>query len=373
MLCVETPMTYGLFVSHSGCKPNHVKRFLDNVNSQLNGPASELSNAIAKIDDQHFVGCKHARTIHSALRTLRSLCAAELQRKVTDAEVLCVCLYCLCSSCDHSFKMELMFDTRNMSPYEPLGNQNKAAWLMLKAALSIDTKHAEEVVQIVSNTMSDLMGVLGVFSLIMQTEFGVALFKCKPTENTMPVASAVLSSSSMLKVLTKSLDKLGANRPQTYEPTPEVKDTWFLLGEHILNTTEMAAAVVCRRNTTTIAVLMVQTSDGFVCFARRLSYSGGRYCIWSKQCAKDLRDNLRSVLNTLDIELQVPSKPQIEQIQARKATKGWWSVRCVDDTSSSNMQVARKAKGSHNSCLLNADGVFTGLVAVSFVSFFENT
>ena len=374
MLCVESPvlLDYETLPTRCDCKPDDVKGFVDRVSAHLDEPANELGDAIAKINDQQFVGGKHARIIQRALATLRSLCASETGRNVTDAEVLCICLYCLCSSCDESFNMEFMFNTKKMSPYEPLGSQNKAAWLMLKAILSINDKHAVEVVRIVGNTMPDLMGVLGVFSLIMQTDFGVVLFKCRFGERAMPVASSVFSSSSMMKVLTKSLDKLGENRPQAYEPTSEAKDSWFTMGEHILNTTEMSAAVVCRRGTTVVAVLRFVTSRGFKCFARRMNYTGCKYCLWAKQCAKDLRDNLRSVLEKNNLELQVPTREKLEEIQAQRMTQQWWEVVGVDETSSSNMRVVREAMDNDDSCYLNTDGMFTGLVAASFVSFVES-
>ena len=374
MICMRHPRHFvGEFLPNRWFefKPDKVRSFVNDVSAHLSEPSSELAGCIARIDDRHFVGGKYDRVIQQSLQTLRSLCACWLGRKVSDPEVLSTCLCCLCSSCHHSFNTECMFNTKKMSPYEPMGDQNKAAWLMLKAALSIDIRYAAEVVCIVRTTMPDLMGVLGVFSLMMQTEFGVALFKCKVGELSMPVAQTVLSSPSMMKVLTNTLEKLGENRSQTYEPAHESKDPWLNLAKHILNTTEMAEAVICRRNMTTIAVLRIVTNEGFRCLARRMNYNGGVYFHWARQCSKDLTDELRSVLTRKNAEIKVLTGEELDAIQAQKSTDGWWSVTCMDDASSSNMQVARDAMKRQNSFILSANGVFTGLVAVSFVSFVE--
>ena len=374
MLCVQSTAVENADVAAQATflRPASVERFAHYVNDRLAEPAVCLAKAIARIDDKSFVGGKYNRIVDGALAKLRSWCASELGRTVSDAHILCLCVHCICLSNSRCLGLQSIFDTLEMSPYEPLGNQNKSVWLMMKAAMSIDVEHANDVVRIATDTMPEFMGVLGVLSLVMQTEFGVALFKFQTQCGKMPVANAVFSCPLALQMLMDSLFKLGMSRPQAYNEPDSLKDPWFLIEEHILKTTKMSEAVVCRRRTTVVAVLRVATSVGIRCFARRMKLNSENYCLWAKQCARDLRDDLKSSLMTKRIELSVASKKQLRELQKHRHTDAWWSIDCVDDTSSMNMQIVqKKTKNSEESRFLSACGVFTGLVAVSFVSFVE--
>lgn len=375
MLCVQMPTQPDTPVGtlHE-CMPSDVQEFVENVHSELADGAAELSGSIARCNGIHFVGNKYKRVIDSSLQSLRRICTSTANRMVWDSEVLFMCIYCLYTSKCRVFNMESMFNTDKMSPHEPLGHQNKVAWLMLKAAFSIDYIHARHVVELMTTLMPEILGVCGIFSLLIQTDFGVHLFKFSHNEKSMPIASAVFSSKAMISVLTKSLSKFAPDRLyEEYAVYSDYSDSWSLLEDHLLHTAGMAMAVVCRRKASPMVVLRLHTTRGLVCFSRRLKYGGGKYSVWTQQCAKDLTINVKMTIANHNTSLTVPCDEKFKEINMLKMLDDWWALPCLDNTSANNMRYVACARADHDSGFMCAEGCFRDFVSVAFVSFCEKT
>lgn len=364
MLCVQEPAA----ATHRG---SYATFFASSVASQLAIFAEDLPSCIARCGGRNFVGAKHARVVARALELLRKRCDEAANGPVDDVEVLCMCLERLLDS-SGAFNMESVFNTGVMSPHEPLGNQDRASWLLLKAVFSIDDALAGGAVRALARRLPGWLGLFGVFALLMQTPFGLAFLRWKPQEGNMPVAHAVFECEHTRRLLSKSLEKLERSRREECEqPVDQPADDWEVLRGHVLHTVEMAQAVVCRRRTTTVVLLRLHTQRGLVCFARRLRYNGGAYREWARQCADDLSRSSRRALEAASLELCTPRKEECERIREAALAEGLWDAQCVDDTSSSNAVAVRAAEANDLPCFLQVEGTFRDFVIVSFVSFVE--
>lgn len=410
MLCFDTPILDFLRLP-SDAEPSPItipERFATLLNFHLEKASQKIPSTVLRCNELCVTGRRHRELLSEALHVLRRTCKlVSGSNDMTDAAVFVFCMHCLFTSTVEWMTFDALMHSDRFSPHEPCGNQPMLTWLIVKAAYSIDPAHAQDACSMVLESLPERLGELGFLSVVMNTTFSLSFLKITRGDRA-PITDAFLSfqfSSSLtalrlIGMLTfdvaesgiaevfantktlchgcnalwalsrsKSLLEFSSSSVERYR-LPSATDDWGLLHEHVLNIAQMSQSIVVRRRNNPFIVTWIHTSDGFMCFCRRLYHRGEDYMQWSSACASDMTLCIRTHFESCGIFLTRPcTRRETDAANNFGQSETRWSCRCVDEESISNMYIVNEERLKSISTFVKAQSSFRDLVIVAFVSF----
>ena len=409
--------------------------FLHNMKLCLQGQAAQLPRFVGRCGRVHLVGTKYHGVVDHALASMR--CGAQKLSKssiLKDIELFAAVIV--------AFSKESAFHslcaTDRFSPYEPLGEQHSALWLMCRAVFSLPSSCARDACELLWHRHPDCLALCGFLAMMIRTPLALAMFTCQlDKDQRCPIAHAAcqhidpVHSRPLVAIISRSV--VGTNElfseelcdciarhstgppfegclqacvlpttPQTeYDALNEIayaerteharcwtrlsscarsklrreneteEDAflWATLWESTRNTAEMAYRVTCRQSCASFAILWVHTTVGFVCFARRLCISGN-YSAWVESSSRELEKDVRTSFAACNLHPSVLKSKQSKRSAVKfSSLNSRWHINSCDETSRRVMSSVNTAREDASSCFMMAQGTFTEVVSVCFVSF----